>query len=164
MADNYLEKRMDDYRSGRLSVRRRAGMSPRAVAGRAGDMVVPFPPMRILVVSGSLSPLAAEIVRQARDLGISVALMSAARREATSLSQSAGARLCLSMSYDAVFADLDRHWGGVDVVLADEGVDDPERDGIRLLRLRPADAPVEALARFYIFMAHPDNSFSSCHK
>lgn len=157
MADNYLEKRMDDYRSGKLSGRRVRSVS-RKEGMAEGEMRICFPPMRILVAGGRLSPLAAVVVRQARAIGLNVAIMSDARKEASSLSQSVGARLYLSMSAAEVLADLDRHWGGVDVVLADEdaGSDFGE---VRVVRLRQAEAPVGVLARFYLFLSHPENSF-----
>lgn len=156
MADNYLEKRMDDYRSGRLG-RPVSVAARRSRPGAVNELSVAFPPMRILVVSRGLSVLAAEVVRLSRSLGLATALCSEAGREAMALSQSVGARLYTTSDPSAVAADLGRHWGGVDVVMTEDEMFGS--CGGRMLHLRGAEAPVDVLARFYLFMAHPDNSF-----
>ncbi len=119
MADNYLEKRMDDYRSGRLG-RPVSVAAKRSRQGAVNELSVAFPPMRILVVSRGLSALAAEVVRLSRSLGLATALCSEAGREAMALSQSVGARLYTTSDPSAVAADLARHWGGVDVVMTED--------------------------------------------
>lgn len=157
MADNYLEKRMDDYRSGRLAPGRRRS-SPGGNRANPGNLCINYPDMSLLVVSGQMSELASEIVRMGIAAGIRVAVMSDNRQAASTLAQQAGARMYLSSSTVGVNTDLIRHWGGVDVILDENGVFPPS-DDYRLIPLRHMDAPLAPLARLYLFMSHPDNTF-----
>lgn len=59
MADNYLERRMDDYRSGRLAAPARPSASRRP---KEGSVVLPFAPSDILVAGDTLSDVAEAIM------------------------------------------------------------------------------------------------------
>ena len=51
MADNYLEKRMEEYRAGRLA--NKSKVVVKSVAkGRPGDVVVNFRSLRVLLLGG----------------------------------------------------------------------------------------------------------------
>ena len=118
-------------------------------------MVVEFPPMRILVVSASLSEQAVALVEEARRVGLRVAVLSDNRGAATALAQRTGARFYPSMSPEVVTEDICRHWGGLDAVFA-EG------------EFRGCECPVRAVpeggnnpaltARFCLLSVHPDNT------
>lgn len=155
MADNYLEKRMDDYRSGRLRVSHSSSTARLAASRRSGEMVVEFPPMRILVVSASLSEQAVALVEEARRVGLRVAVLSDNRVAATALVQRTGARFYPSMSPEAVTEDICRHWGGLDAVFAEgefRGCGCP-------VRSVPEGGNNPALtARFCLLSVHPDNT------
>lgn len=155
MADNYLERRMEDYRSGKLGRTVRTVNSSHGVIGDGRGFVVEFPPMRILVISRALSLLALEVVKTARSVGCRVALLSDERKGGTAAAQTYGARFYPAMDAEKVVSDIERQWGGVDVIFSEE----PVVSGARVVTLRDLGGDRVAMARFYLFVAHPDNSF-----
>ena len=54
MADNYLEKRMEEYRAGKLTSK--GGKTYVARQRKAGEFVVAFPPMSVLVLCEDRQP------------------------------------------------------------------------------------------------------------
>ncbi len=117
MADNYLEKKMDDYRG---SVRRTVKRIP--VRGyRSGFMELPFPPRRVLVVDG-ICNVGRCIVESLRNTGCKVAFTSSDRDKGKSLAESCGAQFHPADSSDARIMEhtvmsLCRAWGDLDVVI-----------------------------------------------
>lgn len=120
MADNYLEKRMEEYRAGKL-----APKSSRTVAAvarhRPGDVVLAFPQMSALVLceDAALVDLVAKSFRKA---GFQLAFCMSDSREGTRIAQSAGCRFYPYAASDAekvgrAVDDLVSRWGRVDVVL-----------------------------------------------
>ncbi|MDE5785756.1 MAG: hypothetical protein K2H98_04410 [Duncaniella sp.] len=112
MADNYLEKKMEEHRS-----RMAAGASRRRrhvpVTG-AGPLV--FPERRILV-SGEGYPWLNEMVTALRAAGHRVAFMDPA---GNALAQATGAR-CYPWTSDRLAdaeSDILKHWGGLDITVS----------------------------------------------
>lgn len=121
MADNYLEKRMEDYRAGRLAPKSRVVVHTAAAKRNPGDFVVEFPPMRILVIGGAL-PLVSALVKNFRKVDCQVALCHGDTRALTPLAQKEGCRYYPFDPTDEakrsrVVDDLSERWGGVDVVI-----------------------------------------------
>lgn len=140
MADNYLEKRMEDYRAGRLAPKSRVVVHTVAAKRNPGDFIVEFPLMRILVIGGAL-PLVAAMVKKFRKVDCQVALCHVDTHTMTPLAQKEGCRYYPFDPTDdtkrnRVVDDLSARWGGVDVVIdlkaltvdgsdiADERIDD----------------------------------------
>lgn len=94
MADNYLEKRMDDLRSGRLGGR--SGASSSRLASRGGWLQWKFPPLRVLVIEDTASPEVAAfseaLVRRLVALGCKVALTDGDAERGAALSHDPGVR------------------------------------------------------------------------
>lgn len=156
MADNYLERRMEDYRSGRLAVKKPVRPARTRGGGDSGVMTLEFPPMNVLVSTPILSPLSEALVRMARTLGARVAVLSDDRAGGARVAQECGARFYPSLPLAEVLADLAARWGGVDVAFSPEGVDVGDA---RLIELRDLGGDPAAMARLYMFVAHPDNAF-----
>jgi hypothetical protein len=112
MADNYLEKKMEDY----LNPRRTA----RHVSARKGALAA----RRALVAGGSVGAVA-PIVEALVARGCRVAFCCPAAREGTSLAQRLGARfypmdVAEADAADICLDDLMACWGGVDALIAAE--------------------------------------------
>lgn len=151
MADNYLERRMDDYRSGRLAQKSR---KPSATSLPADAMVLRYPALRILLRDDALTPGLVSLVKALRRVGLRVAVWCG--EDASALCMREGARCYPSrMEAHRVLADLDARWGGVDraVVLGDATL-----PGASLRARFPEGADSDLLARAILFVLHPDNS------
>ena len=61
MADNYLERRMDDYRSGRLAPKSR---KPSATSLPADALVLRYPALRVLLRADALTPELVSLVKE----------------------------------------------------------------------------------------------------
>lgn len=156
MADNYLEKRMEDYRAGRLGRPSGHPGSPTSRTTSGRELRVPFPSIRLLIVSPSLSRLAVAIAEIGRSVGARVALLSDDRKQGTSEAQRLGLRFYPALPVEKVMEDLSEKWGGVDVIFHEDSL--PELHG-RMIHMRDLGGEISDMARFYIFMAHPSNSF-----
>lgn len=100
MADNYLERRMEDLRGGRIA----ASLRPRK--GKA--------PVASVLVAGEFSAVE-PLVREHRRRGDRTAFLAADRVAGTALAQQCGARFYPCDVPDgealaAALADLRRHW------------------------------------------------------
>ncbi len=131
MADNYLEKRMDDLRSGRTGAGSRPALS---VSGRLkgctglGVLGVEYPGLRVFVTCGATG-VGRALVRAFRDAGCRVAFCDADAKGGNATSQELGARFynvdgSEETSMERALADMRRHWGGVDVVVSPTGNQD----------------------------------------
>lgn len=118
MADNYLEKRMEDLRQGRLgsaagrSTRHKAGAAPGRMAG-----------LRV-VVTGGARGIGREIVRQFRASGASVDILDTDRRNGTATAQEYGARfhpvdIADTKAFDECIASIIADRGDIDVIVND---------------------------------------------
>lgn len=124
MADNYLEKRMDDYRSGKLSPssRHSAGVTSRSVKSALSQLRV--------MVTGGASGIGLAIVKAFRAEGCRVASIDIDRVNGTRSSQANGSRFyCLDVSDPTAIAsameDIFTRWGDIDVIVNCAGVFKP---------------------------------------
>lgn len=156
MADNYLEKRMADYRAGRLSAPRGASSKK---APSYGALTIKYAKTRALIaVPPEVPPANIErltaLARTLRGVDFQVAL-SGADAAGQALAQRYGLRFYPSKILRAdLLADLSKRWGGVDVTISCFGAP-VAQDGIELTY--PADADADAVSRALLFMLHPDN-------
>lgn len=163
MADNYLERRMEDLRSGRLTADT-ARMRAKAPARNPHRLSVVFPEMRILVADG-LSDFGKALVKAFRSVGMKVAFCATDATEGRRFAQESGARSCNAARPDTVLADILKAWGGLDLIVkAYDGTKKASRteahDGLPpTLAVNPALFPgetPESIARIALILAHPD--------
>lgn len=150
MADNYLEKRMEEYRAGKL-----APKSQRHAAGAAvrkpGDLTLSFPQMNALVLADDAG-WAGAVCRAFRKADFRVAFCLTDSRNGNRIAQTSGCRfyphdpsdslrLCVTLD------DLVERWGGIDVVVDLRGLgQDDYDDAVRI-------------APLLLVHSHPDFSF-----
>ena len=119
MADNYLEKRMEEYRAGRLAPRTRVVARGGVVRREKGEFVVEFPQMRVIVLGGSVG-LAEAVANAFRTVDCQVALCHVDSRSLTPFAQRHGVRYYPfdpAVKWERVIDDVTARWGGVDVVV-----------------------------------------------
>ncbi len=120
MADNYLEKRMEEYRAGRLA--NKSKVVVKSVAkGRPGDVVVNFPSLRVLLLGGPVG-LISRISGMFRMAGSKVAFCHGDRKKCTPVAQANGSRyypydMADFSKVDLIIDDLSDRWNGFDVVI-----------------------------------------------
>lgn len=150
MADNYLENKMDEYRSGKLTARSR---TVHRVADRRnpGDFTLSFPLMRVVIFGGSIWFV--EIVSKLfRQIESRVAICHTDSKQCTPLAQKHGLRYypfdpdCCEKRM-SVIDDLDSRWGGVDVVIDLRDFD------------RVEDDCLTSIATVLLLHSHPSFSF-----
>lgn len=154
MADNYLEKRMEDYRAGRLAPKSRVVVHA-AAKRNPGDFVVEFPPMRILVIGGAL-PLVTALVKKFRKIDSQVALCHVDTHTLTPLAQKEGCRYYPFDPTDEtkrsrVVDDLSARWGGVDVVI--------DLTAVTVFGSDIAEERIDDVASLLTLHSHPRFSF-----
>lgn len=140
MADNYLERKMEEH--GRPAPRRCNADARLAMAYGCEALCH----LRVFIVSEDYDMVDAT-VRVFRAAGCRTAFTAVgdARRHGTALAQRCGARCypCVrgdAQTYSRAVADLRYHWGGVDVIVADSGADLPA-DLADCQRIDPSEAP-----------------------
>lgn len=122
MADNYLEKRMDDYRSGRLSPsHRNQKLTP---GGKPSGMVGFQLEVSRVFVAMECPQLREAISRGFADAGCRVAFCGTDRAAGTKEAQRFGMMFCPVDRLDADTADrmialVSERWHGVDLVVTD---------------------------------------------
>lgn len=126
MADNYLEKRMEDYRAGKLAPKRQVVHVP--VSKKNGDFCLSFDCLNVIVLGGCFE-LASAVVYAFRKVDCRVALCHVDEKNCRGLSQRSGCRYypfdpCDDERRDYVVDDVEACWGGVDVVIDFRSVDD----------------------------------------
>lgn len=161
MADNYLEKKMEDHRS-RQGARMAAHRGTKATWLPQG-LTFEFPEMRVLVPGSDSSPIGPSLVRLLRSLGVKVAFSGSQSSDNRMLAQETGARFypqSAAMTIDRICADLSERWGGLDVLVnlpgSDAGV-----EGVRSVGL-PSGwecGPADDVARLLAVLIHPAYSF-----
>lgn len=117
MADNYLERRMEDMKAGRL----RPHVQHKTSALRKGYLEFPFPPRRVLVVGGTQG-LPLDIVRMFLKTGSKVAVFDTDKPLGDSLAYKEGIRYYnledpSSESITSAFANLLQAWRDVDIII-----------------------------------------------
>lgn len=121
MADNYLEKKMEDYRRGNLN------MSPRqrSYMGSGNVPALPVQSQRIALVVKNRDVTEALLVAFQQIGGLKVAFLGSDYREGNLLAQKYGALFVresesVSESMDELLAQASRRWGGIDVIVTDD--------------------------------------------
>lgn len=121
MADNYLEKKMEEYRSGRMGHGSSSGGAKVSVRFEACFDGIAFAGKRVLVTGECVTDgVGRETLRLYRALGCRVAFCSTDMKEGARLAQEAGCRhypmdWSVSGVAEKVRADMIRHWGGIDI-------------------------------------------------
>lgn len=156
MADNYLEKKMDDYRRGITSK-----VSRRSSSTSAGNGAVEIKPGRIGLLIGDVQLLQAALTVLQRIAGLKIAFVGTDYREGRRLAQASGS-LFVPVSSLGVAAHqplLDAaagRWGGLDLVVTDFPDDIPSASRIVLeyplssLRLQVSEQSDSAVLRVKI--------------
>lgn len=106
MADNYLEKRMEDYARGRLGTKSSSSK-------RSG---LKYPHQQVLVCGGDRSDTAEELVRKLAGAGCTVCFTAADANHGRSLAQNCGARF-YPVAAAAIAQDIDRRGEHIDTVV-----------------------------------------------
>lgn len=161
MADNYLERRMEDLRTGRPSSpsNHRSGGSLR----NSHSLNLVFPITRILVAEG-LSELGMALVKAFRSVDMKVAFSAPSCPEGTFFARKSGARFCPSPDMGSVIVSLEKAWGGVDMVVITStevnriAYTRHQEGGPAVLAVNPESFPSEtpeSLARTVLLASHP---------
>lgn len=121
MADNYLERRMEDLRSGRLSPN-----ASRTAAPRKSCLQIPFPSRRVLVTGGA-NGIGLAVSRAFLKAGCKVAVLDCDKVNGERLAREEGARFCHVDLSDTeatrkVITDLFDAWRDIDIVVSNAGV------------------------------------------
>lgn len=123
MADNYLERRMEDLRAGRIG----ASASVSTVgARRKGYIQVPFPPRRVIVTGGA-NGIGLAISRAFLKAGCKVAVMDCDEEAGNLIAAGEGVRfynvdLADSGAVRQAFDDVVHAWRDIDIIVSNAGV------------------------------------------
>lgn len=155
MADNYLERRMEDYRSGRGGSRRLHAPS------RSGRLSLPYPHQYVLVLGGD-TPAGRAVLKAFSHSGATVAFTASA--DGAALAQRTGARYYPMTAAEAA-ADMAARGEGPDVVIVCDGSAPLSEIGhLIVITGQPADIPgaiviagtdLAQAARIALMAAHP---------
>lgn len=160
MADNYLEKKMEDYRR-RGGASQTSGATRRASSLKAGQVAVTFPRRCVFISTATVSPVTSAVVATLRSLGHAVTLNCHTDiASARGLTRAHGATFDPSADTEAAMeADARRRGVAIDARV------DILDDGVRLT-LSPSDVPVshtidtslpsQTIASAVAFLIHPD--------
>lgn len=123
MADNYLERKMEDYRAGK-------GNSPKSQRvssmHKPGTINIKFPPRRVFVTGGA-SGIGKAIVEAFRKADCRVAFCDIDAKAGATTAQATGAQfypvdVCDVEALEACLARLLNAWGDIDVIVNSVGV------------------------------------------
>lgn len=131
MADNYLEKKMEDYRKGPS----RAVRSDRKTLS-AGGVIEKVPQLRLLYF-GSLSDSSAIVVSRLCALGLKVAFTGPNSAEGRRFAQATGALFVPHDALDSIdgfVSAVRQRWGAVNAVVMESGYETPDFDGLTAFR------------------------------
>lgn len=171
MADNYLEKRMEEYRSGRLASVSRTTPSMRSPR-KNNQLSLSYDPMVVVIKGGTAGDELAETLSAFTSVGCRVAFTACDPKACTSLAQRYGARY-YPEGYDfgSMLADVTSRWGDPAVLVAFTGEENEcnSADGclpglpssVRILDASAfiGRAPASVIARHLLYLAHPSNAF-----
>ncbi|WP_301184809.1 hypothetical protein [uncultured Duncaniella sp.] len=154
MADNYLERRMEEYRTGRLASHSKSTPGMRRPHKQC-ELVLSYPPMNVIVIGpcDTLATLVTATVSAFTGVGSKVAFTSGDPKGSSILAQRTGARYYpSSFTLDAIVGDIAERWGDIDVVV-DLRIIGPENvDG-------NTAADTASAARHILYLSHPDNTW-----
>lgn len=122
MADNYLERKMEEYRSGKLSGKSTPRHRGNTLIPATGYDVKLIGSQRVLVVGDCNDGVGLEILKMYRSLGCKVAFCDVDSKQGTAMAQKLGCRfypvdVASPGKLDWVKGDLQKQWGGIDVIL-----------------------------------------------
>lgn len=125
MADNYLERKMEEHRAGR-GVSYRPKLTP--TGKRQGELTVKFPPRRVFVTGGA-SGIGRAIVKAFCDAGCRVAFCDIDAAAGSRTAQSLGARfypvdVSDTCALEACMQSIFDLWGDIDILVNNVGVGD----------------------------------------
>lgn len=125
MADNYLERKMEDYR--RSSVTTRHSCSPTLYRQPKGTIAIPFEP-KCIMIAGTGSDLDEKIIIQMRSAGCRVAFTCADIVRGRTLAQSTGAQhhpvdIHSPGALEKVILSATSKWGKIDTIIFTEPSD-----------------------------------------
>jgi NAD(P)-dependent dehydrogenase (short-subunit alcohol dehydrogenase family) len=146
MADNYLEKKMEEHRQG--TVAKRHKLSPSGQ--RPGELTIKFPSRRVFVTGGA-SGIGHAIVKAFCDSGCKVAFCDIDRARGTKTAQETGSQfhpvdVRNAEALDAALLRVIDAWGGIDVIVNNVGISEfkpltelslEEFDNVLATNLRP---------------------------
>lgn len=123
MADNYLEKKMEEYRSGKLQKR---PVKHTPTGAKPGTMLVKFPPRRVFVTGGA-SGIGRAIVEAFRKADCKVAFCDIDNKTGNATAQATGAQFHPVDVTDATALEtcvnrVINSWGDIDVIINNVGV------------------------------------------
>lgn len=110
MADNYLEKRMDDYAHGRL------GTKTTSSARRSGYASIKYPHQQVLILNCDASPAGEAVLRILVEAGCTVCFTAFDRKEGNRMAQGCGGRF-YPLALSAVAADMERRGEKLDTII-----------------------------------------------
>lgn len=165
MTDNYLENRMEAYRSGRLARNSRTSAAMRRPA-RPDTLTLTYPELCVAVVAESLSAELRETVSALRRVGARVAFTCPATADHSAMlfAQESGARFYPAGAVPELshlVNDLVHNWKRLDylIELLPGAVVFSKPDGSHLGQVPlPAEATPDATGRLILFLLHPSNA------
>ena len=157
MADNFLEKRMEDLKSGRLSAAPRTSTAPR----RKGCIQVEFPSRRVIVTGGA-NGIGLTVTKAFVKAGCKVAVFDRDRISGQRLAHDIGIRfyevdLTGREEIEKAFDNLTEAWKDIDIIVSNAGIfisspladsDPDEFDSVMATNLRPTYILARKWARF----------------
>ena len=168
MADNYLEKKMEEHRT-----RMAAGAAKRtpaarggAARGASGGLTFEYPKMRVYVPGGADTSLGRELIAVLRAAGVDVDFSGLPSAEATKLGQRLGARFYPIAGRLTPEAALEAAQARCDAVALLPGESLPDPTTLRVAALPdPLPRASEAsLARLLAVLLHPSmNDLAQSH-
>lgn len=118
MADNYLEKKMEEHQRGGAVSRPVRRLSPSGAP--QGTVCLKIDALRVFV-SDCGSEFGAAIVRRLRQAACRVAFTAPDQNKGRELAQSTGSRYYPPVAASGAAADLASVWGGIDVLVLSDG-------------------------------------------
>lgn len=136
MADNYLERKMEEYRSGKLGVKNAPRHRGSTLIPATGYDVELIGSQRVLLVGDCTTGIGHEMLKMFRSMGCRVAFCDADSKRGTAVAQSLGCRfypvdVTAEGMLDRVNSDLTKQWGGVDVTVTLSELADKLADKLR---------------------------------
>lgn len=121
MADNYLERRMEELRSGKIAASVKPQRRPSGTA-QAGKISFGFKPKRVLMI-GDTSRLAESLITAFRKAGCPVAFLSSPSSDGDRLAHDCGIRFYPCPDFESQtllrhFGNLLKAWRGLDIMIS----------------------------------------------
>ncbi|MCI8999338.1 MAG: SDR family oxidoreductase [Muribaculaceae bacterium] len=120
MADNYLERKMEEYRSGKLAKGNQNKRKSSTLFPATGYDLNLISAQRVVIIGDCISGKGRELLKLFRSLGCRVAFCDKNMKEGNALAQQTGARF-YPFDYDdlerveKMRSDVSAYWGGVDI-------------------------------------------------